>query len=94
MGVTNLAGVKLPKVAGYKCQAIPDLKGETHSPFAQAATALTYIGLQVISTRTGISFLMGTVRNNGRSILKSEQVAGIVPIMRTFLPCVTRWKGT
>gem|GEM_PF-5545877 len=48
----------------------------------------------VISTRTGISFLMGTVRNDGRSILKSEQSAGIVPVMRTAFPCCVRWKDT
>lgn len=34
---------------------------------------------QVISTRTGISFLTGTVRSDGGSILKSESVAGMVP---------------
>ena len=49
-----------------------------------------HIFRQVISTFTGISFLMGTVRNDGRSILKSEQVAGIVPVIRTSLPWVTR----
>ncbi len=44
---------------------------------------LSYIGRQVMSTRTGISFLMGTVRNEGRSILKSLHVSGMVPVMRT-----------
>lgn len=43
-----------------------------------------------MSTRTGISFLIGTVRNDGRSILKSEQVSGMVPVMRTELPCEMR----
>jgi catechol 2,3-dioxygenase-like lactoylglutathione lyase family enzyme len=42
-----------------------------------------HMGRQVISTRIGISFLIGTVRKEGRSILKSEQVAGTIPVIRT-----------
>lgn len=44
----------------------------------------------VISTRTGISFLIGIVRNFGGSILKSVSVAGMVPDIRVSLPCDTR----
>ena len=42
---------------------------------------LGYCGRQVMSTRTGISFLTGIVSSDGGSILKSESVAGIVPVM-------------
>src|ERR1035437_9064323 len=52
------------------------------------------IRCQVMSTFTGISFLMGTVKNDGLSILKSEHVDGMVPVMWTSLPCVTRWNCT
>src|ERR1700685_84785 len=38
-------------------------------------------GRQVISTRTGISFLTGMVNSVGGSILKSVSVAGIVPVI-------------
>jgi hypothetical protein len=41
-----------------------------------------HIGRQVVSTRTGISFLTGTVKSEGGGILKSESVAGIVPDIR------------
>jgi len=34
-----------------------------------------------MSTRTGMSFLMGTVKNEGGSILKSGMVEGTVPVM-------------
>ena len=40
-----------------------------------------YCGRQVMSMRTGISFLTGIVKSDGGSILKSESVAGIVPVM-------------
>src|ERR1022692_3246515 len=40
-----------------------------------------HCGRQVISTRTGISFLTGIVNSDGGSILKSASVAGIVPVM-------------
>lgn len=53
-----------------------------------------YIGRQVMSTRTGISFLIGIVRNVGGSILKSEQVAGTVPAILTSLPVDVFTKGT
>jgi hypothetical protein len=32
---------------------------------------------------------METIRNEGGSILKSEHVAGMVPVIRTSLPLVT-----
>lgn len=51
-----------------------------------AQPAGRHCGIQVVSTVTGISLWMGTVRNDGRSILKSEQVAGIVPVISTSLP--------
>ena len=47
-----------------------------------------------MAIRTGISFLIGTVRNDGQSIFKSEHVASMVPDIRTWFPGVTRWKGT
>jgi hypothetical protein len=40
-----------------------------------------YCERQVISTRTGISFLTGIVNSDGGSILKSVNVAGMVPVM-------------
>ena len=43
-------------------------------------------GCQVMSTRTGISFLIGTVRNEGAGILKSMSVEGIVPVMWWLAP--------
>lgn len=45
-----------------------------------------YCGRQVISTRTGISFFTAMVRSDGGSILKSDNVAGIVPEMRVWFP--------
>jgi len=41
-----------------------------------------HIGRHVVSARTGISFLTGTVKNEGGEILKSESIAGIVPEIR------------
>ena len=51
-----------------------------------------YCARQVISTRTGISFLTGIVRNEGGSILKSENVAGMVPEIRASFPCFDAFK--
>lgn len=45
-----------------------------------------YIGRQVVSTFTGISFLTGIVSSDGGSILKSLNVAGIVPITCISFP--------
>jgi hypothetical protein len=45
-----------------------------------------YLGRQVMSIRTGMSFLMGSVRSEGGSILKSESFTGIVPVIRVSLP--------
>ena len=39
-----------------------------------------------MSTRTGISFLTGTAKSDGGSILKSDSVAGIVPDIRIWFP--------
>ena len=50
-----------------------------YSLFRRNAKPALYCGRQVISTRTGISFLTGIVSSDGGSILKSERVAGIVP---------------
>ena len=55
---------------------------------------MDYIGRQVASTVTGISLRIGTVRNDGRSILKSEQVAGTVPVISMAVPLVMRCNGT
>src|SRR5579863_705893 len=41
-----------------------------------------HCGCQVMSTRTGISFLTGIANSVGGSILKSDSVAGIVPDIR------------
>jgi hypothetical protein len=49
-----------------------------------------YCARQVISTRIGISFLIGTVRNFGGSILNSDTVAGIVPVILIRWPCASR----
>jgi hypothetical protein len=48
-----------------------------------------YEGCQTTSTRTGISFLMGTVKNEGGSILKSVSVEGTVPVMWCAVPSMT-----
>ena len=45
-------------------------------------------GRHVISTRTGSSFFTGTANSEGGSILKSDNVAGMVPDIRVSLPCV------
>src|ERR1039458_498328 len=37
---------------------------------------------QVISTRTGISFFTGMANNEGGSILKSDKVAGTLPVIQ------------
>ncbi len=66
-----------------------DSRGPGNGTWVQTASMMrngTNFDRQVMSTRTGISFLMGMVRNEGRSILKSEQVAGTTPVMRTWLP--------
>ena len=47
-----------------------------------------------MSTRTGISFLTGIANSDGGSILKSVRVAGIVPVIRIWFPCVASWNGT
>jgi hypothetical protein len=51
-------------------------------------------GRQVASTRMGMSFLMGMVRSLGGSILKSEHLAGMAPVMRVSPPCLESWNGT
>ena len=61
-------------------------KGKLPKPEPKDATPVLHIGCQVRSTRTGISFLTGTVRNDGGSILKSDSFAGIVPVIRVSLP--------
>jgi len=61
-------------------------KGSCPEPERKGATPALHIGCQVRSTRTGISFLTGTVRNDGGSILKSESFAGIAPVIRVSLP--------
>jgi hypothetical protein len=45
-----------------------------------------HCGRQVISTRTGISFLTGSAKSDGGSILKLVSVAGIVPDIRIWFP--------
>ena len=52
------------------------------------------LGRHVMSTRTGISFLIRTVKNEGGSILKSEHVAGTVPVIFIALPMATFSKAT
>jgi len=56
--------------------------------FRRNAKPALYCGRQVISTRTGISFLTGRVSSVGGSILKSVSVAGIVPDILISFPCV------
>ena len=50
------------------------------------APALYWFFFQVSSTVTGIWFLIGIVSREGGSILKSESVAGIVPVIRVSSP--------
>jgi len=47
-----------------------------------------------MSTRTGMSFLTGIVRSEGGSILKSESVEGMVPVICVLPPCFSTLKGT
>ena len=49
-------------------------------------TSTAYWECQVMSTFTGISFFTGTVSSLGGSILKSESVAGMVPVTRRIFP--------
>ena len=53
-----------------------------------------YCRRQVMSTRTGISFLTGMVRSDGGSILKSESVAGMIPVIWVSPLCFSTLKGT
>src|ERR1700693_4819085 len=53
-----------------------------------------HCGRQVISTRTGMSFLTGMVSSDGGSILKSASVAGIVPDIRVSFARVTCSSGS
>lgn len=50
------------------------------------AVGSCHMGRHVISTWIGMSFLMGNVNSDGGSILKSDMVAGIVPLILTALP--------
>jgi hypothetical protein len=50
------------------------------------ATHAIHSGRQVMSTRTGISFLIGIAKSDGGSILKSDSIAGIVPVIRVSFP--------
>jgi hypothetical protein len=62
---------------------------------ASGARPLVYgAGCQVISTRTGISFLTGMVRRVGGSMLKSARVAGMVPETRISFPGRVSSNGT
>jgi hypothetical protein len=49
---------------------------------------------QVISTFTGMSFLIGMVSKVGGSILKSVSLQGMVPVIFLSFPCTEIWKGT
>jgi hypothetical protein len=49
---------------------------------------------QLMSPRTGISFFTGMAKSDGGSILKSESVAGIVPVMRKLFPSLASCSGT
>ena len=46
-----------------------------------------------MSTRTGISFLTGIVKSDGGSILKSESVAGIVPVILSLTALGLQFEG-
>ncbi|MHB8639805.1 MAG: hypothetical protein ACYDBL_08390 [Candidatus Acidiferrales bacterium] len=57
--------------------------------FARRAPDLvseTYERCQVMFTRTGISFLIGTINSFGGSIWKSDTVVGIVPVISVSFP--------
>ena len=47
-----------------------------------------------MSTCTGTSFFNGTASSLGGSILKSESVAGMVPVKRRVLPLAISSNGT
>ena len=68
--------------SGWQCQP---------SPMAQAISP-AHMGRQVISTRTGISFFTGIASSEGGSILKSDNVAGIVPADLRLVPLLHRLK--
>ena len=58
------------------------------------APALYWFFFQVSSTVTGIWFSIRIVSREGGSILKSESVAGIVPVIRVSSPEVVTSNGT
>ena len=60
-----------------------------HGPSSAKPRQDYFSSCQVMSRRTGISFLMGMAKRDGGLILKSETVAGIVPVMRMFSPSFT-----
>ena len=53
-----------------------------------------YCCFHVISTLTGMSFLIGMVSRVGGSILKSVSLEGMVPVIFFSFPCAETWNGT
>ena len=72
------------RLLGYRLWRIGEF---SDPPFIHPSTprlrwvSRIYYGCQVMSTRTGMSFLTGIVKRDGGSILKSASVAGMVPVM-------------
>jgi|GEM_PF-6125508 len=82
---TLLCGQWLPRLGAKASRNDNLIKQESEGEYREWNDRVQF-ERQVMSTRTGISFLIGTVRKEGRSILKSEHVAGIVPDIRTSFP--------
>ncbi len=59
---------------------------ESVRSFRQQIEECAHSWRQVMSTCTGISFLTGMVNRVGGWILKSDRVAGIVPLIRASFP--------
>lgn len=71
-----------------------DHRGSQCRPGGFTPMTYAYCVAQVISTRMGTSFFTGTVSNDGGSILKSESLVGMVPVMCFSLPSVFTSNGT
>ena len=62
--------------------------------YQRALLSCHFCFCHVISTRTGISFFTAIPRRDGGSILKSDSVVGMVPVIRVSFPWVTCWNDT
>jgi hypothetical protein len=84
IGCSMCSGAMIRLVAFTMLVKKNDYSGDSLTRYQLGGSFLMttrYCGRQVKSTRIGISFLIGTVRNFGGSILNSDTVAGIVPVI-------------